>query len=221
MREKFAALRMYVKIVLAIACTLGISAIAAALVYVLNRYEMEDVYKRLIVLGGVASAGLLLFGALVVTQAVRLMIELESEIETLVKVGGQMRGNLQGVFNSLKKIETAGVGKRKPVDTKELLALAEESIRPYELGEAQAQRKGLLVEIKNAISDKKWQAALDSSCLFVGKYPETEEAQGLLSLISKLKLKLGRCPQCDTSVSENQIRCPNCGYEFEEAKEPI
>ncbi len=212
---------MYLKVVLAIACTLGISAITAALVYVLNRYMMDDAYKNLIVLGGVATAALLVFGALVVVQALQLMMELEGEVETLVKVSGQMRGNLQGMFNSLKKIETAGVGKRKPVDTKELLALAEENIRPYELDEAQAQRKALLLEIKNAIADKKWQAALDSCCLFVGKYPETEEAQGLLPLISKLKLKLGRCPQCDIKVSENQIRCPNCGYEFEEAKEPI
>ena len=178
MGEKFGTLRLYLKIVLAVACTLGISAIAAALVYVLNFYEMDVVYKRLILLGGVAAAVLLVFASLAVIQAAVLLIEMEQEVGSIMKVSGQMRGTMVGVLNTLKNIEAERAGKRKPVDTKELLALAEESVRPYELDEAHAARKSLLVDIKNAVADKKWQQALDSSCLFVGKYPETEEAQG-------------------------------------------
>ena len=221
MPEKFATLRICVRIVLIIACALSIAVIFTAVAYVFIKYQIDPLYARFIIFAAAAGSVMLVLSSLAIVYLVRLFVDVEAEMDTMVKLGGQLRGHLQGIYNSLKKIESAGVGKRKVVDTKELLALAEESVRPYELSEAQAARKSVLLDLKNAISDKRWQQALDSACLFVGRYPETEEAQGLLSLISKLKLKLGRCPQCDTVVAETQIRCPNCGYEFEEAKEPI
>jgi hypothetical protein len=118
----------------------------------------------------------------------------------------------------MQKMETAGAPKRKKVDTKELFAIAEKSLKPQEMEEADDSRKRLLVKIKNDISDKKWQEALDSACLFLGRYPDTEEAQSLIGLVTKLKLRLGKCPQCDAEITESQTRCIKCGYEIDRQK---
>jgi len=228
MAQKFDSLQFNLKVMTVLAIAIGIIVVITALFVVYYpetfglkgegaKYFMQT-YGKVLILFSIATALIAFFLVLVAKEVILLVIQIESDLNASVHALAQIRTVSQATHTVLQKIETFQTLKKKKVDTKELFAIAEKSLKPQEMSESEDAGKRLLVKIKNDIADKKWQEALDSACLFLGRYPDTEEAQGLIGLVSKLKLKLGKCPQCDASIEEGQTRCIRCGYEIDKQK---
>lgn len=228
MAQKFDALQFYLKVMFILAIVVGLVIFLTTLfiIYLPESFGLPvslkenffPNYGKLLILLAIAISLIIFFLVLMVKEVILLLIQIEADIDSSIHVLAQIKTSSQAMHTVMQKIETAQMPKRKKVDTKELFAIAEKSLKPEELEEGEDSKKKLLIKIKNDISDKKWQEALDSSCLFLGRYPDTEEAQGLIGLVSKLKLKLGKCPQCDANIDETQTRCIKCGYEIDQQK---